>query len=136
MHLGGDGASFITHVISCRLSSEGDACVCVCMIRCRRRDQGQILSLSPFFFLSKPKTMASQTHQVFPSILDNDLYKFTMQYAVLKHYRDAQVVYEFTNRDKELQLNAEAVEWLEKQIKGIDDKTCSFYLLYTLTRDI
>lgn len=72
--------------------------------------------------------MASQTHQVFPSILDNDLYKFTMQYAVLKHYRDAQVVYEFTNRDKELQLNAEAVEWLEKQIKGIDDKTYSFYL--------
>ena len=63
--------------------------------------------------------MASQKHQVFPSILDNDLYKFTMQYAVLKHYRDTQVVYEFTNRDKELQLNAEAAAWLEKQIKGM-----------------
>ena len=66
--------------------------------------------------------MASQTHQVFPSILDNDLYKFTMQYAVLKHYRDTQVVYEFTNRDKELQLNVEAAEWLEKQIKGMGNE--------------
>ena len=61
--------------------------------------------------------MTSQ-HEVFPSILDNDLYKFTMQYAVLQHYKDTQAVYQFTNRDKDLQLNAEAVAWLDKQIKG------------------
>ncbi|KAI8137765.1 nicotinate phosphoribosyltransferase [Fennellomyces sp. T-0311] len=59
------------------------------------------------------------SHEVFPSILDNDLYKFTMQYAVLQHYKDAQAVYQFTNRDKDLQLNAEAVAWLDKQIKDM-----------------
>ncbi|KAI7860599.1 nicotinate phosphoribosyltransferase [Circinella umbellata] len=62
--------------------------------------------------------MTSQ-HEVFPSILDNDLYKFTMQYAVLQHYKDTQAVYQFTNRDKNLQLNAEAVAWLDKQIKDM-----------------
>ncbi|KAI9276693.1 nicotinate phosphoribosyltransferase [Phascolomyces articulosus] len=58
-------------------------------------------------------------HEVFPSILDNDLYKFTMQYAVLQHYKDAQAVFQFTNRDKDLQLNAAAVSWLDKQIKDM-----------------
>ncbi|KAI9492024.1 nicotinate phosphoribosyltransferase [Zychaea mexicana] len=58
-------------------------------------------------------------HEVFPSILDNDLYKFTMQHAVLQHYKDAKAVYQFTNRDKDLQLNAEAVAWLDKQIKDM-----------------
>lgn len=66
---------------------------------------------------------------VFPSVLDNDLYKFTMQYAVLQHYKDAQVVYQFTNRDKSLQLNAEAVEWLLKEIQGneICKRSCTVY---------
>lgn len=61
----------------------------------------------------------AQRHEALASILDNDLYKFTMQNAVLKHYkRDIPVVYQFTNREKELRLNAPAVEWLRKQIKG------------------
>lgn len=61
----------------------------------------------------------TQRHEALASILDNDLYKFTMQNAVLKHYkRDIPVVYQFTNREKELRLNAPAVEWLRKQIKG------------------
>ncbi len=34
------------------------------------------------------------------SILDNDLYKFTMQQAVCRLYPDARVQYEFTNRGK------------------------------------
>lgn len=34
------------------------------------------------------------------SILDNDLYKFTMQQAVLRLYPHAMAEYEFTNRDK------------------------------------
>ncbi|KAI9323095.1 nicotinate phosphoribosyltransferase [Dichotomocladium elegans] len=62
-------------------------------------------------------------HEVFPSILDNDLYKFTMQFAVLQHYKDAQATYQFTNRDKNLQLNAEAVAWLDKQIKDMAQLT-------------
>ena len=59
-------------------------------------------------------------HEVFPSILDNDLYKFTMQNAVFMHYekKDIPVVYQFTNREKDLSLNKEAVEWLQKQING------------------
>lgn len=57
-------------------------------------------------------------HEVFPSILDNDLYKFTMQYAVLQHYKDASVVYQFTNREKELHLNDAAMQWLSKQIES------------------
>lgn len=62
----------------------------------------------------------AQRHEALASILDNDLYKFTMQNAVLKHYkRDIPVVYQFTNREKELRLNASAVEWLRKQIKDM-----------------
>ncbi|CEP11390.1 hypothetical protein [Parasitella parasitica] len=53
------------------------------------------------------------------SLLDNDLYKFTMQHVVFKHYKDISVVYQFTNREKDLHLNSEAVEWLKKQIKDM-----------------
>ncbi|KAI9251597.1 nicotinate phosphoribosyltransferase [Sporodiniella umbellata] len=61
------------------------------------------------------------THEVFPSILDNDLYKFTMQNAVFKHYKkDIPVVYQFTNREKDLHLNAEAVGWLQQQINNLE----------------
>lgn len=52
------------------------------------------------------------------SLLDNDLYKFSMQHAVLKHYRNTQVTYQFTNREKNLHLNEEAVGWLKQQIQG------------------
>lgn len=63
--------------------------------------------------------VSEQKHEALMSLLDNDLYKFTMQHAVLKHYkRDIPVVYQFTNREKDLRLNAAAVQWLEKQIKG------------------
>lgn len=63
--------------------------------------------------------MAATQHESLMSLLDNDLYKFTMQHAVLKHYnKDIPVVYQFTNREKDLHLNAEAVQWLKKQIKG------------------
>ncbi|ORZ22521.1 nicotinate phosphoribosyltransferase [Absidia repens] len=57
------------------------------------------------------------------SLLDNDLYKFTMQHAVLQHYKDAQVTYQFTNREKNLHLNAEAVDWLTKQVQGMANLT-------------
>ncbi|KAF1800768.1 Quinolinate phosphoribosyl transferase [Mucor lusitanicus] len=64
--------------------------------------------------------MAATQHESLMSLLDNDLYKFTMQHAVLKHYnKDIPVVYQFTNREKDLHLNAEAVQWLKKQIKDM-----------------
>ncbi|KAI8085996.1 nicotinate phosphoribosyltransferase [Halteromyces radiatus] len=53
------------------------------------------------------------------SLLDNDLYKFTMQYAVLQHYKDTCVTYQFTNREKDLHLNAEAAAWLQQQIQNL-----------------
>ncbi|KAG0169990.1 nicotinate phosphoribosyltransferase [Apophysomyces sp. BC1034] len=62
----------------------------------------------------------SAQHGSLASILDNDLYKFTMQYAVLKHYKDARVVCQFTNREKELRLNAQAFEWLLVQIRDME----------------
>lgn len=37
---------------------------------------------------------------VFPSILDNDFYKFTMQNAVIKLFPNAKVKYQFINRGK------------------------------------
>ncbi|KAI7900965.1 nicotinate phosphoribosyltransferase [Cokeromyces recurvatus] len=59
-------------------------------------------------------------HEALMSILDNDLYKFTMQQAVFKHYKnDIPVVYQFTNREKDLRLNPQSVEWLKQQIKDM-----------------
>ncbi|CAO3638097.1 unnamed protein product [Cunninghamella echinulata] len=55
------------------------------------------------------------------SLLDNDLYKFTMQNVVFKRYKDTRVVYQFTNREKELQLNSEAVAWLQEQIREMSN---------------
>ncbi|KAF7725885.1 nicotinate phosphoribosyltransferase [Apophysomyces ossiformis] len=63
----------------------------------------------------------SAQHEALASLLDNDLYKFTMQYAVLKHYKDVKVVCQFTNREKELRLNGQAVDWLLGQIKDMNN---------------
>lgn len=52
------------------------------------------------------------------SILDSDLYKFSMQQVVFKNYRQAQVSYKFTNRTASMRLNQQAVNWLAHQIKG------------------
>lgn len=41
------------------------------------------------------------------SILDDDLYKFTMQQAVFHHYDDAVAEYAFTNRNKNVKFNQE-----------------------------
>ncbi|KAI8982247.1 nicotinate phosphoribosyltransferase [Mycotypha africana] len=72
--------------------------------------------------MSEQQQQQQQQHESLRSILDNDLYKFTMQYAVLKQYkRDIPVVYQFTNREKELRLNAEAYNWLTKQINDMEN---------------
>lgn len=75
-----------------------------------------------FAFLLFFATTSNMTlsHEVLISILDNDLYKFSMQNAVLKKYknRDIPVVYQFTNRSKDLRLNSESLKWLQKQINS------------------
>ncbi|CAM0142330.1 unnamed protein product [Umbelopsis sp. WA50703] len=59
------------------------------------------------------------------SILDNDLYKFSMQQVVFKNYRDAVVNYKFTNRTRSMKLNQQAVEWLKNNVKGMENMALS-----------
>ena len=51
------------------------------------------------------------------SILDNDLYKFTMAWFVLQHYNEVDVTYSFSNRDKSMTFNKKAVKEIENQIE-------------------
>ncbi|RPJ79549.1 MAG: nicotinate phosphoribosyltransferase, partial [Alphaproteobacteria bacterium] len=50
------------------------------------------------------------------SILDNDLYKFTMQLAVLELFPKAEAEYRFTNRGHQ-RFSTEFVEELERVIR-------------------
>ena len=50
------------------------------------------------------------------SFLDTDLYKLTMQCAILKYIPDIEVTYAFTNRTPEMRLSRRAFEWLQVQI--------------------
>lgn len=61
------------------------------------------------------------------SFLDTDLYKLTMQCAVLKYYPDVPVTYAFTNRTPEKKLSRKAFSWLCDQIS-------STFCFYPLTR--
>ncbi|KAK0747809.1 Quinolinate phosphoribosyl transferase [Apiosordaria backusii] len=59
------------------------------------------------------------------SFLDTDLYKLTMQCAVLKHYKDVPVTYAFTNRTPEKKLSRKAFNWLEEQIRKLGNISLS-----------
>ncbi|KAI4159699.1 MAG: hypothetical protein LQ342_006392 [Letrouitia transgressa] len=50
------------------------------------------------------------------SLLDTDLYKLTMQCAILKYLPDVTVTYSFTNRTPRMNLTRAAFQWLERQI--------------------
>lgn len=52
------------------------------------------------------------------SFLDTDLYKLTMQCAVLKYYSNTSVTYSFTNRTPEKRLSRKAYQWLQDQIRS------------------
>jgi nicotinate phosphoribosyltransferase len=60
------------------------------------------------------------------SILDNDLYKFTMQQAALELYPNAEVTYRFTNRDPSMRFTPEAFEALNEAIFDMDALKLSF----------
>jgi nicotinate phosphoribosyltransferase len=53
------------------------------------------------------------------SLLDTDLYKLTMQCAVLKYFPKINVAYTFTNRTPHMELTCEAFEWLQEQIRKL-----------------
>ncbi|KAI4097685.1 MAG: hypothetical protein LQ339_006730 [Xanthoria mediterranea] len=50
------------------------------------------------------------------SLLDTDLYKLTMQCAILKYLPDVHVTYAFTNRTPHMRLTRAAFRWLQEQI--------------------
>ncbi|KAB8302596.1 hypothetical protein EYC80_005971 [Monilinia laxa] len=53
------------------------------------------------------------------SFLDTDLYKLTMQCAVLKYFSDVRVTYAFKNRTPEKKLSRAAFRWLQLQISKL-----------------
>ncbi|KAM7224365.1 putative nicotinate phosphoribosyltransferase [Rhypophila decipiens] len=59
------------------------------------------------------------------SFLDTDLYKLTMQCAVLKYYKDVPVTYSFTNRTPEKKLSRKAFQWLEEQVRKLGNISLS-----------
>ncbi|KAG0260061.1 nicotinate phosphoribosyltransferase [Mortierella polycephala] len=66
--------------------------------------------------------MSTQQHpsEACTSILDNDLYKFTMQQAVRQHYPDTPCDYSFTNRSPDLtRLPHSALPWLKQKIQDM-----------------
>ncbi|PYH99868.1 nicotinate phosphoribosyltransferase [Aspergillus ellipticus CBS 707.79] len=50
------------------------------------------------------------------SLLDTDLYKLTMQCAILKYFPDVYVTYGFTNRTPQMKLTRGAYKWLLEQM--------------------
>jgi nicotinate phosphoribosyltransferase len=64
--------------------------------------------------------MSFYTDSPFPegvvSLLDTDLYKLTMQCAVLRWFREVPVTYAFTNRTPEKRLSRKAFDWLQTQV--------------------
>ena len=55
------------------------------------------------------------------SLLDSDLYKFTMQQAVLEHYSYIWVSYKFTNRNTNMKFNGAAYNAIVENIKAMED---------------
>ena len=53
------------------------------------------------------------------SFLDTDLYKITMQSAVLRFFSDVEVEYTFTNRTSHMRLSKDAFSWLKEQVSKL-----------------
>lgn len=51
------------------------------------------------------------------SIIDSDLYKFTMQWFVIQHYNEVEVTYTFNNRDKSMIFNQKSVNRIKNQVE-------------------
>ncbi|CAE6447066.1 unnamed protein product [Rhizoctonia solani] len=55
------------------------------------------------------------------SLLDTDVYKLTMQQAVLQHFPKTNVVYKFTNRAKEMLFSRECFELIKQSISRLSE---------------
>lgn len=55
------------------------------------------------------------------SFLDTDLYKLTMQSAVLKFFPTVEVEYAFTNRTPQMRLSKDAFGWLQEQVSKLEN---------------
>ncbi|KAF8606491.1 nicotinate phosphoribosyltransferase [Ceratobasidium sp. AG-I] len=55
------------------------------------------------------------------SILDTDLYKLTMQQAVLQHFPNSNVTYAFTNRAKEMLFSRECFELAKTSVERLSE---------------
>ncbi|KAF9803225.1 hypothetical protein IEO21_09719 [Rhodonia placenta] len=65
--------------------------------------------------------MSSPPDIVLPaSFLDTDLYKFTMQQAVLHHFRDVQATYRFTHRDTDVLFTRDCFEQFKRSVSHFD----------------
>ena len=68
--------------------------------------------------MTDPSRLGELPEGIF-SLLDTDLYKLTMQCAILKYLPDIQVTYAFTNRTADMRLSRAAYHWLEAQIEKL-----------------
>lgn len=55
------------------------------------------------------------------SILDSDLYKFTMQQAVRQHFPEAEAVYRFTHRDKDVFFSRRCIDAFHSALASFQD---------------
>ncbi|KAH7341425.1 nicotinate phosphoribosyltransferase [Rhizoctonia solani] len=55
------------------------------------------------------------------SLLDTDLYKLTMQQAILQHFPKTNVTYKFTNRSKEMLFSRECFELVKQSIHRLSE---------------
>ncbi|EFE44392.1 hypothetical protein TRV_00807 [Trichophyton verrucosum HKI 0517] len=55
------------------------------------------------------------------SLLDTDLYKLTMQCAILKYFPSAYVTYSFTNRTPDMKFTRRSYNWLLEQIARLEN---------------
>lgn len=67
-----------------------------------------------------PKGASGEDIRPVRSILDSDLYKFTMQQAILySPIEDPPVSYQFTNRSKNMTFTRRAFEQIQNEVKGL-----------------
>ncbi|WVQ73917.1 nicotinate phosphoribosyltransferase [Cryptococcus sp. DSM 104548] len=86
----------------------------------------------------KPQ-ISSENEGVPFSILDTDLYKLTMQNAVLHHFYDAMVTIKFTNRSPQMLFSKQCFDWVQRRVNHLADlrltehersylsKSCSYF---------
>ncbi|KAL7423219.1 nicotinate phosphoribosyltransferase [Cryptotrichosporon argae] len=65
--------------------------------------------------------MPSEAVEIPFSILDTDLYKLTMQNAVLKHFPEARVVIRFTNRAPQMLFSRQSFAWIEAHVLRLSE---------------